>query len=75
MIGLIVTQVALPLTARNAWPFTFVAETIALWLFGFSWMTASKVFSWLADEDEQLKMSLPGKKDASQGVLDQAQAA
>jgi hypothetical protein len=75
MIGLMVTQVALPLTARNAWPFTFVAETIALWLFGFSWMTASKVFSWLADEDEQLKMSLPGQKDAGQGVLDQAQAA
>ncbi len=75
MIGLVVTQVALPVAARNAWPFTFVAETIALWLFGFSWMTASKVFSWLADEDEQLKMSLPGQKDASQGVLDQPQAA
>jgi hypothetical protein len=52
-----------------------VAETVALWLFAFSWMTASRVFSWLADEEEQLKMSLPGKKDASQGVLDQTQAA
>jgi hypothetical protein len=75
MIGLVVTQVALPVAVRNAWPFTFVAETVALWLFGFSWMTASRVFSWLADEEEQLKMSLPGQKDARQEVLDQAQAA
>jgi len=75
MLGLVVTQVAMPVAARNELPFTFVAETVALWLFGFSWMTASKVFSWLADEEEQLKMSLPGKKDTKQGVLDQAQAA
>ena len=75
MLGLVAAQFMVPVTARNVWPITFLAETIALGLFGISWMTASKIFTWLADEEEQHKMSLDSVKDTGKVLLDQAQTA
>lgn len=75
MLGLVATQFTVPVIARNTWPITFLAETVALGLFGISWMTASKIFTWLADEEEQHKMSLDSVKDTGKGLLDQAQTA
>jgi hypothetical protein len=54
---------------EKVWSPTFWAETIALMLFGFSWMTASKVFTFLADEEEQHHLALPKPKDTGQKVL------
>jgi len=76
MLGLIAMQFTMPVLARNTWPpITFLAETVALGLFGISWMTASKIFIWLADEEEQHKMSLDGMKDEEKILLDQVQTA
>jgi hypothetical protein len=54
---------------QKSWAPTFWAETIALMLFGFSWMTASKVFTFLADEEEQHHLTLPKPKYTGQEVL------
>ena len=75
MLGLVASRFTVPLLARNAGPITFLAETVALAFFGISWMTASKIFTWLADEEEQHKVSLDGVKDTGKVLLDQAQTA
>ncbi|MEO5888515.1 MAG: hypothetical protein ABIQ77_12725, partial [Anaerolineales bacterium] len=75
MLGLIAMQFTMPVLASTWPPITFLAETVALVLFGISWMTASKIFIWLADEEEQHKMSLDGVKDTGKVLLDQAQTA
>lgn len=38
-------------------------------------MNASKIFRWLADKEEQHKISLDGVKDTGKVLLDQAQTA
>jgi hypothetical protein len=59
---LVVSQFTLSLETRNALVLTFVVETISLWLFGISWLTASKFFHFLVDKEEQHTLSLPGLK-------------
>ena len=76
MLGLIAMQFTIPVLAGNtSLPITFLAETVALGLFGVSWMTASKIFTWLADEEEQHKLSLDDRKETGKALLDQAQTA
>ena len=76
MLGLIAMQFTMPVLARNTrLPITFIAETVALVLFGISWMTASKIFIWLADEEEQHKISLDDAEHRGKVVLDQVQTA
>ena len=53
MLGAGAAQLVLPVETRTAWAITYWAETIALFLFGFSWLTASKIIPWFVDEDEQ----------------------
>ena len=69
MLGLGVVHFATSSDWQKAWSPTFWGETIALMLFGFSWMTASKVFTFLADEEEQHHLTLPKPKDTGQKVL------
>jgi hypothetical protein len=69
MLGLVVAHFTASSDWQNAWAPTFWTETIALMLFGFSWLTASKVFSFLADEEEQHHLTLPKPKDTGQKVL------
>jgi hypothetical protein len=41
MVGLLIVSIKLPLPTK-ALKLTFYAETLALWLFGIAWMTASQ---------------------------------
>ena len=52
MLGLVVAQFAMVEETRLAYRLTFVAETVALLLFGISWITASQP-DFLVDENEK----------------------
>ena len=54
MLGAGVAQLTLTQEVRTALAITYWAETVALFLFGFSWLTASRIIPWLVDKDEQL---------------------
>lgn len=57
MLGSVIAPYALTVTVARAWSITFWAETVALWLFGIAWLTASKFLRFLVDdEQEQLKL-------------------
>lgn len=57
MVGSAVAPYVLTVTVAKAWSITFWAETVALWLFGIAWMTASKFLRFLVDEEkEQFKL-------------------
>lgn len=57
MVGSVVAPYAVTVELARAWSITFWAETLALWLFGIAWMTASKFLRFLVDEEaEQLKI-------------------
>jgi len=57
MVGSVAAPYAVTAELARAWSITFWAETVALWLFGIAWMTASKFLRFLVDDEkEQLKL-------------------
>ena len=57
MLGSVIAPYALTGTVARILSITFWAETVALWLFGIAWMTASKFLRFLVDDEkEQLKL-------------------
>jgi len=66
MLGAGAAQLTLPAETRTAWAVTYWAETVALLLFGFSWLTASRIIPWFVDKDEQLLLWEHSSKDKGQ---------
>ena len=54
MLGAGIAQLTIPAELRSAWAITYWAETVSLILFGFAWLTASRIIPWFVDQDEQL---------------------
>lgn len=54
MLGALIASFSLSGPVRQAWPITFIAEAVALELFGFAWLTASKALPFTAHETERL---------------------
>lgn len=53
--------------AEGAWGITYWAEFVALWVFGFAWMAASRILPWFADPDEKLNpLRPPPQEQAAQ---------
>jgi hypothetical protein len=66
MLGAGAAQLVLTNEIRTALAITYWAETVALFLFGFSWLTASRIIPWLVDKDEQLILWESTSKDKGQ---------
>lgn len=66
MLGAGAAQLTLTHEIRTALAITYWAETVALFLFGFSWLTASRIIPWFVDKDEQLILWESASKDKGQ---------
>jgi hypothetical protein len=66
MLGAGAAQLILPAETRTALAITYWAETVSLVLFGFSWLTASRIIPWFVDKDEQLILWQRASKEKGQ---------
>lgn len=66
MLGAGAAQLILPAETRTALAITYWAETVSLVLFGFSWLTASRIIPWFVDKDEQLILWRRASKEKGQ---------
>jgi len=56
MLASLIASFTLSSVIRQAWPITFIAEALALELFGFAWLTASKALPFMAHKEERLHL-------------------